>query len=110
MIASQEQSNGKLIDASHTEAAYQSTIDALLAGGHMGAQVAAASSATSRPKQLPPVEVSARLKRAVELAAQERSNGYQLTGGIRPRNRIPQKSIQALKTQRVTYGPHTRFL
>lgn len=110
MFASQTNSFGKAIDASRAEDAYQASIDILTAGGHMGAAVAAASQASSRPKQQPPVQVSDRLKRAVELAARERSNGYQLTGGIRPRNRTPKEGIQALKTHRVANFPRNKLM
>lgn len=110
MIASQSQSSGRVIDASRAQDQYQGVLDSLTAGGHIGAAVAASTAASSKPKELPPVQISERLKHTVELARRERVNGYQLTGGVKPRNQTPKRSVQALKTLRGGNNLQTRFL
>lgn len=109
VMFSMRQSSGA-VDASRTEAEYESSINRLTAGGHMGAAVAAATAASAKPKERPPVQISPRLKHAVELAAREHSNGYQLTGGVKPRTKTPKKSIEAFQKLRGSHSAHTRFL
>lgn len=110
MFASRAKSIGLSIDASRSQDAYQNSIDSLTAGGHMGSAVAAATAASSEPRKVSPGQVSPRLKHAVEIAAREHLNGYQLTGGVRPRSQTSNKQVQALKTLRGNQLPHSSLI
>jgi hypothetical protein len=77
----------------------------------MGAAMVDGTATAAKSGQQDLVLISPRLKHAVELAAREHGNGYQLTGGVRPWTQSSHKNIQALQTLRGSYHAlHNRVL
>lgn len=86
------------VDAAQLEDDLQSTLDSLRKAGQIG--VITASKAKSEVRPPPQMHLSQRLAHAADLALKEKSNGYQLTGGVRPRSTLSKRALDTLEKLR----------
>jgi hypothetical protein len=104
VMASQTKWKREPVDASKAEADLESALDSLREAGEIGPGVIRSSKGKSQVQSqvqsLPSVHLSPRLAHAAELASQEQSNGYRMTGGVRPRGVMDKNSLQAIEQLR----------
>lgn len=85
---------------SSQEQEYEKLIESLRKSGRIGHQGHTPAGRQRTVQDLPQLHVSSKLAHAAEIGKHQASHGYQLTGGIKPKNKLGMEHLNMLKRMR----------
>lgn len=85
---------------SSQEQEYEKLIESLRKSGRIGHQGHTPAGRQGTVQDLPQLHVSSKLAHAAEIGKHQASHGYQLTGGIKPKNKLGMEHLNMLKRMR----------
>lgn len=82
------------------EQEYEEFVQNLRKSGKIGTQRRTSATRQRTVQHLPKLQVSTKLIHAAEIGMREASRGYQLTGGVTPKNKLGNQHLDMLKRMR----------
>lgn len=82
------------------EQEYEELVQSLRKSGKIGTQRRTSGKRQRTVQDLPKLQVSSNLIHAAQIGIREASHGYQLTGGVKPKNKLGNEHLDVLKRMR----------